>query len=234
MEDSMFTFKQFKVRHGKSSMKVGVDAVLLGAWAGESAREILDIGTGCGVVALILAQRFPDALIEGVDIDCQSIEEASINFKESPWSERLDAFKKAFPFIEDDKKYDLIVSNPPYFNSGLKNPSTQREKARHQDRLTVFTLIENCGDLLTDNGRLSMIFPIEFYQEAVARGLEKGLFPIRECFIKDREGSKEKRVLLELGRARNEDYREKIILFTENREPTKEYRKLCKDLYLKF
>ena len=97
MEEDIFTFKRFKVKHGKSPMKVGVDAVLLGAWAGEYAKSILDIGTGCGVISLLLAQRFPEARITGVDIDESSVEEASLNFKESDFNSRIQASQKKIP-----------------------------------------------------------------------------------------------------------------------------------------
>ena len=234
MKENVFSFKQFKIHHGSSSMKVGVDAVLLGCWAGEKAETILDVGTGCGVIALILAQRFQEAKIDGIDIDQESIEEASLNFNESPWRERLKVEKRKFPNIEKYKKYDLIVSNPPYFSAGLKNPETPREKARHQDTLSIFTLIEECGKYLTECGRLSMIFPSEFYDMAIKRGEEKGMFPSRVCFIRDREASKEKRVMLEMGKERKDFIKEKLVLFGDERKPTENYRALCKDFYLKF
>lgn len=237
MEENVFSFKHFKVRHGLSSMKVGVDAVLLGAWAGENATKILDVGTGCGIIALIMAQRFPTAFVEGIDIDNDSVIEASINFENSLWRDRLRVYKKNFTdidFAEIEKKYDLIVSNPPYFSSGVINPETPRERARHQDSLSVFHLIDGAGKLLSEDGKLSMIFPIEFYDDVIIKMKENSFCLYRECFIRDREKSREKRVMIEIGRSQVEVDVETLILFDEARFPTKKYQELCRDLYLKF
>lgn len=236
MEEEVFKFKNFDVRHGKGSMKVGVDAVLLGSWAGMNPKSILDVGTGSGVISLILAQRFPEAEITGIDIDIPSIEEASLNFKESPWPERLRAELSSFPedLLINNKKYDLIVSNPPFFKSGIKNPSTQREKARHQATLSIYSLIENSKVLLTEKGRLSMIFPLEYEENIKEQEKKSGLNLNRLCRIRDREGKKGKRVMMEFSREKIADCRvEELILF-EGGIPTDDYKRLCRPFYLKW
>ena len=237
MEDSEFRFKKFSVNHSRSSMKVGVDAVLLGAWAGKDARKILDVGTGCGVISLILAQRFPEAIIKGVDIDQPSIEEARKNFEKSPWSERLSADLAEFPndILKNGEKFDLIVSNPPFFRSGIVQPKSQREKARHQDTLSVFSLIENSSFLLEEEGILAFIFPVEFREEVLRIGNTKGFKKIRECTVRDREERKEKRVMIEMMFTDKEitELTYQLILF-QNGLPTNDYQLLCKDFYLKF
>lgn len=216
-------------------MKVGVDAVLLGTWAGLDPIDILEVGEGCGVISLILAQRFPRAKIKGIDIDQNSVEEAEYNFKESPWSERLESKIEKFPeeTLAVGKRYDLIVSNPPYFASGITNPLTPREKARHQDSLSAFSLLENADLLLTERGRLSIITPSEFYDKIIERSKLKGYKLLRECRVKDKEGRPEKRVMLEFSFVGDTGEQEHITLFDKG-VPTPQYRKMCKDLYLKF
>lgn len=237
MDKNVFKFKRFEVRHEQSSMKVGVDAVLLGAWAGKKATKILDVGTGCGVIALILAQRFPKSKIIGIDSDLISIEEASFNFRNSPWSENMTALQQEFPNCADvfQESFDLIVSNPPYFNSGISNPSTRRERARHQDSLSVFSLLEYSGHILDSNGRLSIIFPMEFREEVSIKANKNGFFIFRECIILNNKNRKPKRVMMEFGKRSDiqKENTEYLVLF-EDSQPTNEYRSLCSNFYLKF
>ena len=237
-ESGIFRFKHFEVSHGKGSMKVGVDAVLLGSWAPGCSGKILDVGTGCGVIALILAFRFPEANIIGIDIDALSIEEASLNFHNSPWKDRLSAEISLFPsqVLKKGEKFDLIVSNPPYFDSGIKTPSTRRERARHQETLSVFSLLENSRGLLNEDGVLSVIFPYEFYEKTIQAGLENGLTAKRICFVRDNEKRKIKRVMVDF--CLKETFTANPVInhlsLFEDGSPTKEYHELCHDLYLKF
>lgn len=221
-------------------MKIGVDAVLLGCWTGKGdIHSVMDIGCGCGIISLILAQRFPEAIITAIDCDRASIEESTLNFRNSPFKERLDAFQLKFPedIIEMGKKFDLIVSNPPFFKSGILHPSTPREKARHQDELNVFSLIEHADDLLNDNGTLSMIFPYEYRDEVILKANSNKLIPVRECRIKGRESRPVKRVMMEFRKAACNDEIKKetneLILYTDTL-PTDSYKNLCRDFYLKF
>ena len=241
MDNEVFSFKHFKVFHGHSSMKVGVDAVLLGSWteAKHDIKNILDIGTGCGVISLILAQRFTSAKVTGIDIDEASVREASVNFKRSDWCERIEVRKSCFPddILKSSELYDLVVSNPPYFNSGIANPVTPREKARHQGRLSVFSIIENISPLLNKDGLLSVIYPFEYRRDVIKKAQENYMRIKRECQIKNRINRPVKRVMMEIQKAKtpfssNWDI-EELILF-ENDKPTEKYRQLCKDLYLKF
>lgn len=223
-------------------MKVGVDAVLLGAWAGKKAGKILEIGTGCGVISLILAQRFPESKILAIDIDRKSINEAERNFETSPWRDNLKAKMLCFPedIIDTTEKFDLIVSNPPYFESGIRRPESRREKARHQDSLTVYSLIKYGEILLSEKGRLAIIFPIDLLEKVENDIKETSLFIKRVCRIRDNEVRPQKRVMVECGHYENNDNfcEERLLTLFDIKEgrrvPTLGYKNLCRDLYLNF
>lgn len=239
MKEDVFRFKKFDVSHSESSMKVGVDAVLLGAWAGINAHNILEVGTGCGVISLMLAQRFPDATITAIDIDVASIEEARKNFANSPWSSNIKGVIEEFPIVNSSLhfKYDLIVSNPPFFLSGVICPSTPREKARHQDSLSVFSLLRYSSQLMKDDGRLDMIFPSDYYEKVIKVAEENDFICVRECWIKNKEAKETKRIMAEFKKRRSEKdesiEKSQLILF-EDGVPTSDYIDLCKDFYIKF
>lgn len=158
-----FRFKQFKVKNVAAAMKLGTDSVLLGAWAPVDSgdRRILDVGTGTGVVALMIAQRLPSldgVRIDAIDIDLPSVEEAAHNFEISPWSSALRAIHTPLQG-HTAHKYDLIVSNPPYFIDSLKAPSARRSNTRHTDSLPHRDLIAAAFSLLREGGRLVVILP---------------------------------------------------------------------------
>ena len=219
-------------------MKVGVDAVLIGAWAGVNPKSVLDVGTGCGIISLILAQRFNRASITGIDIDPSSIKEASENFFLSPWKTRLKSSLMKFPdgILGTKEKYDLIVSNPPYFRSGVC-PKTQREVARHQDSLSLFKILEFSPNFLNKGGRISLIFPSEFEEEALLSSVKNHLYLLRKCYIRNNKNKPYKRVMMEFSDNEEEICEiERLTLFSdkENLNPTEEYKALCGNLYLKF
>lgn len=234
--DSVFRFKEFELTHGKSSMKVGVDAVLLGAWVGDNVSEILDVGTGCGVISLMLAQRFPNATIDAVDTDVPSVEEADENFSRSLWAHRMKVWRAEFPtdFVKATKTYDLIVSNPPFFQSGIDSPTSQRERARHQDKLSVQSLLEFSPSLLKEEGILAFIFPLEYLEATLDKAKENDFFPRRICKIKNREGKKSKRVMIEFQKSVNSELIWEELTLFKGGKPTEEYKNLCRDFYLKF
>jgi len=160
--EKIFRFKQFAVVNDRTAMKVGTDGVLLGAWCpADEARRVLDVGTGCGVIALMIAQRNSTALIDAIDIDHDAIGEAAWNFGQSPWSDRLTAIECDFNSIAGDKRYDLIVSNPPYFTNGVLPTGTSRMTARHTGSLDYRQLIDVSARLLGDKGLLAIITPTE-------------------------------------------------------------------------
>lgn len=233
-----FKFKHFEVNHHRSSMKVGVDAVILGAWADVSdSSTILDVGCGCGVISLMCAQRNPLAHITGIDLHSESIQEARENFNSSPWSDRL------YPILIDFNKFcdrfkgklDYIISNPPYFDSGVGMPGTVREKARHQGNLSPEIIIERGKNLLSDKGKIGIVIPSEQTDSLTEYAGTIGLNLYRKLIMTGREGRPPKRTFIEFAiNQENNPKTECITLEKANGEYTNDYRFLCRDFYLKF
>ena len=166
--EKVFRFKQFAVVNDRTAMKVGTDGVLLGAWCPvEGARHVLDVGTGCGVIALMIAQRNASAVLDAIDIDHDAIEEPTLNFKASPWGERLTAIEGDFNELQTAERYDLIVSNPPYFTNGVLPTGDARTQARHTGTLSYRQLIEGASRLLSDDGTLALITPTDAEQDII-------------------------------------------------------------------
>ncbi|MBR1667744.1 MAG: methyltransferase domain-containing protein [Bacteroidaceae bacterium] len=240
MPNPYFRFKQFTIRHDRSAMKVGTDGVLLGAWASlckkasQSKTNILDIGTGTGLIALMLAQRFPMAVIEGVDIDDASIEQAKENVKSSPFSLRISIEKKDFNSIESfSNKYDLIVSNPPFYQEDTLGGNHARDAARHTTSLPFETLIENASLLLTKQGVFSVILPSGEASHFIAICATYGLYLEHRTDIQSTPQKLSKRVLL----AFMKDYHftvaiDSLTLYDGQGNRTSEYNQLTEDFYL--
>lgn len=152
-----FYFKQFSVNHSKSSMPVGTDAVLLGATVTlNNPERVLDVGTGCGIVALILAQRLPNSTIDAIDIDLDSTLEAEQNFQESPWYNRLTVTNTSFQ-NHDSQPYNLIISNPPYFPNSYPILSESRKSARTHDKLSFLEFLTNAERLISTEGEIAVV-----------------------------------------------------------------------------
>lgn len=232
-----FKFKQFSVQHNVSIHKVGVDGTLLGAWCTvPQSGEILDIGTGSGLIALMCAQRSLDAHISAIEIDTPSCEEASRNFSESPWSARLEAINEDFLKFSSSKKYDLIVSNPPFFDSGVKEITTPRESARHQCALPIDLLIKKAAGWLSASGILALVLPADQEEKIIKTAGYAMLRCARLCRVKGNPGAPEKRILIELMPETSAEKTEITSLILEESPliPTEAYRTLCHDFYLKF
>ena len=162
MPNPYFQFKQFTVRHDKCAMKVGTDGVLLGAWAPvQDVKRILDVGAGSGLISLQLAQRNPEAVITSVEIDPAAAAQAQENIQSSPWSNRMEVVCCDFRKYHPEDKFDLIVSNPPYFVDALRCPDNQRCMARHTSELNYELLFGHSAHLLSEQGVISIIIPAE-------------------------------------------------------------------------
>ena len=250
MGENLFRFKQFSCSHGRSSIKIGVDAVLTGAWADVSGcSSILDVGTGCGVIALMCAQRNPDAQVLAIDIHTDSLKEAAGNFRTSPWSGRLNAMQADFLALSSQlsHKFDLIVSNPPFFSSGIATADTPRIAARHEVTLSPATLIENCRSLLTDKGKLALIIPADRGASLAEHAAENGLKLLRYKYVKGTPAKPPKRILLEFGicgekcaddgggvslKIESPRTENSLVLEVSPGIPSEEHRRLCHDFYL--
>lgn len=240
MKERVFRFKRFSVNHSRSAMKVGVDGVLIGAWAHiEVAQSILDAGCGCGMIALMAAQRNPDATIDAVDIDIAAAAEAEDNFNGSPWRERLHAWLGDLATEEGSsmpRRYDCIVSNPPFFDTGVRNADTSRMKARHALGFSPFTLPAIAAHMLSEGGRLALITPYDTACRCVDHALVQGFFLSRECDVRGHDSAPFKRTMLEFVYHPAEPVHATYEQLTLNSgsEPSAQYIELCHDFYLKF
>ena len=224
----MFRFKQFSVNDDLCAMKVGTDGVTLGAWAQcAAAQNILDIGSGSGLIALMLAQRNSTAHITAIDIDAAATEQSRINFAASPWSERLTTINNDVTRWSCNEFFDLIVCNPPYFINSLQAPDPQRSIARHSDTLTLASLMAFSSKNLTDNGLLSIITPIQSRQDIILAAAQHNLHIARQAFLFTTPHSKvPKRLLTELTKNQSVMTTEQLIIGSP------EYQQLTTDFYL--
>jgi tRNA1Val (adenine37-N6)-methyltransferase len=236
MPNQFFRFKQFAVRQERSAMKVGTDGVLLGAWANiGNTKRVLDVGTGTGLIALMIAQRSA-ALIDAVEIDENSALQAIENVKSSRWSERIKVYNKSFQDFTSEtiNRYDLIVSNPPYFVNSLKSEEVARMVARHNEQLSHSELLYGVSKLLTDHGRFVGIFPYVEGNIFVAEASKYGLFCISRVSIHGKVNGPIKRVMLNFSRHKQPLEESVLSIRGFDSEYTPEYVQLTKDFYLAF
>ena len=237
MANPYFRFKKFTVYHDKCAMKVGTDAVLLGAWADTSfCRNILDIGTGTGIIALMLAQR-SQATVEAIDIDKEACVQATENAAASPYTERIKVVHAScadFAASNQQKRYDLIVSNPPYFINSLKCPDNKRTVARHTDTLLLSDLIREAQTLLSPSGRIALVLPYERLEEVKALASANHLYICRQTDVIPTPGAAPKRLLVELSTTEeNIKNRDTLTIEEARHQYTPEYLALTKEFYLK-
>ncbi|MBL6662518.1 MAG: methyltransferase [Flavobacteriales bacterium] len=230
-----FHFKSFSIKQEQSAMKVGTDGVLLGAWTKPSSypHQILDIGTGTGLVAIMLAQRFTRSQIHAIEIDQASAEEALFNAQSSPWSERLNISHCALQNYNPSIKYDLIVSNPPYFRNTTPSQNLARATARNNDNLSLEYLVEKSHKLLNENGELDLIIPSNEFATIQSLAEKFNFYINKLCWVRGNHQSPIKRLLIALNKNK-EILEEKNLTIEKSRHNyTQDYKNLCQDFYLK-
>ncbi|OAD91415.1 tRNA (adenine-N(6)-)-methyltransferase [Aequorivita soesokkakensis] len=227
-------------------MKIGTDGVLLGAWVSikNNPFSILDIGAGTGIIALQLAQRSNAEMVDAIEIDENAYEQCVDNFENSPWGDRLFCYHASLEeFVEEiEEKYDIIISNPPFYSpplpsasptKGEKIISTSRELARFNDALPFDELIESASQLLSDEGIFAVIIPRKEEENFIAMASEVNLFPNRICRVRGTETSEEKRSMLEFSFEKISPKIENLTIETSRHIYTEEYQNLVQDFYLK-
>ena len=219
-------------------MKIGTDGVLLGAWTpiNHNPESVLDIGTGTGIIALMIAQRSNAIQIDALEIDEDAYEQATDNFENSPWNDRLYCFHAGLDeFIaEPEDEYDLIISNPPFYSEDYKSNNEQRDLARFQEAMPFEDLIEAADLLLSEYGIFSVIIPFKEEEKFIAIAAEYELFPFKITRVKGTPTTEIKRSLLAFSRMeRNPFPIDELIIEIERHQYTPEYISLTKDFYLK-
>jgi tRNA1Val (adenine37-N6)-methyltransferase len=232
-----FAFKEFSVNQDRCAMKIGTDGVLLGAWAtiDHNPFSVLDIGAGTGILSLMLAQRSHAETIEAIEIDDAAFEQAAGNFEDSPWGDRLFCYHAGFnEFVEEiDDKYDLIVSNPPFYSENYKTDNPQRDLARFTDALPFEHLLHGTAKLLDDNGRASFIIPFSEEINFISIAEKMSLYPNRITRVRGTNTAEIKRSLLEFSFTKTTIDLSELIIETGRHQYTEEYINLTKDFYLK-
>lgn len=236
MANHYFEFKRFTVFHDKCAMKVGTDGVLLGAWTdfGEC-KSILDVGTGSGLIALMAAQRNTTAQITAVEIDKDAASQARENAGDSPFKDRIEVLGISFQKYASntDRKFDLLVSNPPFFVNALPSPDAKRTDARHADSLTVTEIFKLSRKLLADKGKISMIYPYQELENIKTAAASEKLYLSRETVVFPTPLSPARRLLLEF-RADKPDriITSELVIESKRHTYTREFTQLVKDFYL--
>ena len=244
-----FTFRQFEILQDRCAMKVGTDGVLLGAWA-EGGKRILDIGSGTGLISLMMAQRFPEAQVVGIDMDDEACGQARGNVAASPFADRvrivasrLQDFCLESAFSEGESAetsvwqgglFDAIVSNPPFFLNSLKNPDRKRSMARHADSLPFRDLFGGVKRLLADDGVFSAIVPVEVLEPFETEACCLGFSVVKKCLVKTVERKQPKRCLVAFARHRRDGLEmttECMVDANGHRSPW--YAKITEEFYVK-
>lgn len=237
MSDKVFEFKEFSVKQEQVAMKVGTDGVLLGAWVDipMEVDTILDIGTGTGLIALQMAQRSEAFTIDAIEIEPKAFETAVENFEESSWADRLFCYHASFQeFVaEMDEPYDLIISNPPYFNDTYKELEKDRALARHTKDLSFHQLLQGASKLLAKKGSCAFIIPFKEEADFIKIAKAENLYPSRITRVKGNAKSSLKRSLLQFTKVSKDVLINELTIEIERHVYTDPYIELVKDFYLK-
>ena len=235
-----FHFKQFTVHQDKAAMKVGTDAVLLGAWCSleNNPDTILDIGAGTGVIALMLAQRSDAMTIDAVEIEERAYEQCVENFEQSDWGDRLFCYHSSFQYFvtemeDEEEKYDLIISNPPFYKDNFQTSDKARNQARFESALSFEDLLDGVSRLLEDEGVFAVVLPYKELDGFVKQANSKGLFLNKVCKVKGNPNSDVVRCMLKFSFESSALIEEVLIIEEKRGVYTRGYVELCNEFYLK-
>ncbi|WP_299060222.1 methyltransferase [uncultured Polaribacter sp.] len=235
-----FQFKEFNIQQDKTAMKVGTDGVLLGAWCtiDNYPDTILDIGAGTGLISLMLAQRSDAMTIDAVEVDENAYEQTVENFEQSDWADRLYCYNASFnefadEIAEEEETYDLVVSNPPFYNDEFETENKSRNKARFTSALSFEDLLNGISRILSKTGIFSVIIPHKEEKSFINLAKANNLFLNKLCRVQGNETTEVKRSLLEFSFDETKVEEESLIIETERHKYTQDYINLTKDFYLK-
>jgi len=232
-----FRLKQFSIKDDKSTFRISTDAILLGSWVDVKDSDIvLDIGTGCGIIALMLAQRSA-ALIDAIEIDYDSVKQAKENINKTSWNNRIQVLQKSLQaFVtETTKKYSLIISNPPFFQHSLEPSNEKKKMAKHSYNLTLKDLIIGTCKLLDNNGSFNVIFPELSCNRFIEVAAENGLYLFKDLKIRPRHNKKSNRRIMQFNKNQDKTYRtQTITILDTNNEFTEAFKNLTREYYLQF
>lgn len=232
-----FQFKQFTIEHSEATFKVGTDGVLLGAWVTcEEAKNALDIGTGTGMIALMLAQRNINLWVDGVEIEVEAAQQAKVNARNCLWNERIKIIESNIvDFAQNTtQQYDCIVTNPPYFNAGTVSPKNSKQQSRHTLSFSHNDLIKVVLKLLHLKGKFSLILPVVEGNEFIEMAQQEGLFLNRLTMVYPKKNKLVERLLMEFGlEEKPQEKTELIIQYEKRNHYTPDYIALTKDFYLR-
>ena len=229
----MFRFKQFQIKQDQTAMKVGTDGVLIGAWTDTPKNgKALDIGTGTGLISIMLAQR-SDLDIDAIEIDESAFEQAKDNISNSPWPQKINLHNISLQDYTVEHKYKLIVSNPPFFTNSHKTPSENRNLARHNDSLSFDELLQKTSNMLHNEGHASFIIPFQEEQNFIETASKHRLYPNRITRVKGNTDSPIKRSMIEFSFNHDRVNYDELIIEISRHNYTLEYIELTKEFYLK-
>jgi tRNA1Val (adenine37-N6)-methyltransferase len=236
-----FKCKQFFVGHDQCAMKVGTDGLLLGAWASvpngsvtSEGATILDIGTGSGLISLMLAQRVPDATVHAIELDAAAAAQAQYNFQQSPFASRLQCIRGDILTYQPAERYALIVSNPPFFDNALLGVDSQRNQARHTASLPLPLLLANAAGLLAPGGRFALVLPENAAVTFSLLAESQGWFAFGSCRVFSRQGKTPVRRLMQWQRQPCEPWQQQLTIHNDDGSYSEQYCSVLKDFYLNF
>ena len=234
--NNYFQFKQFRIEQQRSAMKVGIDGILLGAWADvHNCSTILDIGTGTGLMALMLAQR-SQAQITAIEIEKNAAEEAAENVAASLWKSRVEVANISLQnfAVETTSQFDLIISNPPFFRNSLKAGTESRSLARHTDSLPNEMLLKITSNLLSEEGRCAFIFPKAALEEIANLAKLNRLYLKRILMVAPNENKTANRVLVEMNKKECSTETDRLLIYNNDGSWNETFKMLTRDYYLNF